>query len=103
MGSMSAVSMGWEGGRGGGGRCTHIQGCTLNDHYCVVFVLFFSSLERVLFAIAVVVDIPFSLEYLYVDSSNSHPIASSELWQIKLCLHQTCFLYPQTYLKHFFF
>lgn len=38
----------------------------------------------------------------YVDSSNSHPIASSELWQIKLCLHQTCFLYPQIYLKHFF-
>lgn len=38
----------------------------------------------------------------YIHSSNSHPIASTELWQIKLCLHQTLFSFSQTYLKHFF-
>lgn len=26
-----------RGGGGGGWRCTHIQGCTLNDHYCLDF------------------------------------------------------------------
>lgn len=45
----------------------------------------------------------FFLRVFNFTAQTAIPIATTELWQIKLCLHQTCFLYPQTYLKHFFF
>lgn len=94
IGSTQAVDMGWEGGE------DDIQGCTLNDHYC--FFVFFLPLKGFSLPL-LLLTYGFCWSIFKFTAQTAIPIASSELWQIKLCLHQTCFLYPQTYLKHFFF
>lgn len=84
IGSTQAVNMGREGWGGGGCRGSHIQGCTL-----MITIGFFFPFERVIFV--VVVDILLLLSVFNFTAPTAIPIASSELWQIKLCLHQTCF------------
>ncbi len=76
-------------GEGGEGKRVgvHIQGCTLM--ITVVFLL------KGLFWHTVFLSV-FSFT-----AQTAIPIASTELWQIKLCLHQTCFCIHKTYLKHF--
>lgn len=64
-------------GRDGVGWELHIQGCTLM--ITVGFVFIFP---------------PYRFVFLCVfnfTAQTAIPIASTELWQFKLCLHQTCF------------
>lgn len=67
-------------GRGWGGG-VHIQGCTL-----MITVVFPLKRVFILFCWHTVL-----LRVLHFTAQTAIPIAFTELWQIKLCLHQTCF------------